>query len=288
MKYNYLILVTTLSCLAAGQIEATTIRGTQHNDTITGTPQADTIYGLAGYDKINGAGGNDTIYGGPTNDVLRGGFGNDRIFGEAGRDLIYTDFGADYVDGGLDGDVIQAIGSPTWRPGMRWGQAGGASTVLGGKGNDRFNVIGRGIDAYGGDDDDYIDFLTSPDEEDSEIAAYGAVRWTGGPGRDTISIRVDTSPNAPALFISIMDFQQGVDTLDIRGLERFNNLAELIALLDMNHDGRLSAAGDGLLIVNGNCQANFQKNATGKIVGLELKLLGQNQIWMQGVTDLAP
>lgn len=280
-------LATTLACLAASPIEAATIRGTQHNDTITGTKQADTIYGLAGYDRINGAGGNDTIYGGPTNDRIRGGLGNDRMYGEAGDDAIFTDFGADYVDGGLGNDAIEAYGSPTWRPGMAWGQAGGASTVLGGPGNDRIDVIGRGIDAYGGDGDDRVEFVNAPDET-REPVPFGAVRWTGGPGRDSIEMLIENTPNAPAMFVSIMDFRQGEDSIYIRGVERFATLAELIALLDVNHDGHLSAAGDGLQVVNGNCQATFKTNSSGKIVGLELKVLGQNQVWLQGIADLGP
>ena len=274
-----------VTCL--GTAEAGTIRGTQHNDVITGTKGADTIYGLGGYDKINGAGGNDTIYGGPIKDVIRGGTGNDRMFGQGGNDLIYTDYGADYADGGIGDDRIYAIAFTGWQPGMAWGQAGGASTVLGGPGNDSIRVVGRGIDAYGGDGDDSLAFYSGPDEN-AYLAPFGAARWTGGAGHDTISIRVDTSPNSPALFVSVTDFHQGEDTLDIVGFERFANLAEMIALFDVNHDGHLSAAGDGLLIVNGNCQATFKTNAAGKVIGLELKLLGQDQIWLQGVADLAP
>jgi Ca2+-binding RTX toxin-like protein len=94
---------TTQAPPCAGK--ASTIVGTQGNDTLKGTPAADVISGLGGKDKIKGLAGSDVVCGGAGKDTLLGGKGKDLLRGEAGKDKLKGGPGKDKLKGGPGKDV---------------------------------------------------------------------------------------------------------------------------------------------------------------------------------------
>jgi Ca2+-binding RTX toxin-like protein len=94
---------TTTPVPCAGR--ASTIVGTNGNDTLTGTPAADVISGLGGKDKVKGLAGADVICGGGGRDTLVGGKGKDLLRGEGGRDQLRGGGGKDKLKGGPGKDV---------------------------------------------------------------------------------------------------------------------------------------------------------------------------------------
>ncbi|MFM2282094.1 MAG: hypothetical protein RLZZ444_4325 [Pseudomonadota bacterium] len=134
---------------------ATTIRGTNRNDTLqqNGRPEV-RIFGLDGNDKIgldrdDDLGGNNFVDAGNGNDLVANadeggnrillGAGNDRYFG-IGFDFNF----ADRVDGGAGNDQFFLTTN--------------ISTYLGGKGNDIFHSEGHKNDFIGGTGTDTISY----------------------------------------------------------------------------------------------------------------------------------
>ncbi|ONG45381.1 hypothetical protein BKE38_26545 [Pseudoroseomonas deserti] len=152
------------------------------------------------------------IFSGKGNDSLFGGFGFDQIFGGGGDDYIIgygfgpgnpssqpfyglSETGRDILDGGAGDDYL--------------GGGGGDDILIGGTGNDVL-AGSRGKDIlYGGAGDD---ILRPGDDAD--------ILW-GGSGADTFrysySVNAVESPDADGGRDVIMDFEVGIDKLDLRG-----------------------------------------------------------------------
>lgn len=147
----------------------------------------DVITGGVADNTINGMEGNDLIFGNGGNDTINGGAGYDKIDGGDGKDTIVGGTGNDSINGGEDDDIING--------------GAGNDTIDGGNGNDTIN---------GRNDNDTID------------AGTGSDKLYGGSGKDifnyeAINDSLFTSPD------TIMDFETGIDKIDISLLSKISN-----------------------------------------------------------------
>ncbi|OUL29760.1 hypothetical protein BV378_05065 [Nostoc sp. RF31YmG] len=107
---------------------ATTIYGTNANDTLYGTSSSygDNIFALDGNDFVYAAAGNDYVEGGIGNDVLYGEDGDDNLLGGDGNDYLSGGKGNDVLTGGAGNDILTG----------NWGY----DTLTGGNGADTFII----------------------------------------------------------------------------------------------------------------------------------------------------
>ena len=168
------------------------IEGNNNANTLNGTSGNDTINGLGGNDTINGNGGDDTIDGGSGNDILNGGTNT-----AAGDTVSYASATAGVTvslastrsqnTGGAESDTLSGFENLTGsNHDDRLTGNSDANVIKGGSGND---VIagGRGAD----------------------------VLW-GGEGSDTFDFNaISDSGNSATSRDVIMDFQQGLDRIDL-------------------------------------------------------------------------
>jgi Ca2+-binding RTX toxin-like protein/subtilisin-like proprotein convertase family protein len=168
------------------------IEGNDYANTLAGTSGNDIILGYGGNDRISGNGGNDTIDGGAGNDVLSGG-GNTSV----GDTVTYASATAavkvtlastiSQNTGGAGSDTLSAFENLTGSNfNDRLTGSTGANVVDGGLGND-FIVGGLGAD----------------------------ILWGGG-GADTFDFNaINETGNTAVTRDVIMDFEQGVDRIDL-------------------------------------------------------------------------
>jgi VCBS repeat-containing protein len=164
-------------------------RGGSGNDLLFGG-SGDTVYGGDGHDTIYGGSGDDAIYGQSGNDVLLGGAGNDLMDGGTGRDIIVGGIGHDDLFGDSGDDVMDG--------------GGGDDIVAGGAGNDTL---------FGGAGNDTL------------IGGAGVDYLQGGSGNDRFVFE-DASVRPPAAAgITLSDFTQGRDKIDLSALLSSTDLA---------------------------------------------------------------
>ena len=233
----------------------TILVGTEGRDLLEGGSGADLIEGRLGGDQLVGSDGNDTLrgeegldslFGGPGDDLLDGGFSADLLFGESGNDTLIGGPGDDDIDGGSGtdtGDYSGFGGSAVVSLASALRQntnAGGMDSIVnvenltGGIGNDRFigstltNVLdgGAGSDQLfglggndvllGGDGNDNIQGGTL---HDTLVGGLGRDIMVGGPGFDTFVFDDIAESVVGGQRDRINDFSQGVDTIDISGID---------------------------------------------------------------------
>ncbi len=158
--------------------------GGMRDDAITGNTAANRLFGLAGDDRLIGSAGDDMLLGGGGNDVLSGGGHNDRLIGAAGNDSMAGGNGNDRLIGGGGKDVLRGNSGNDVLRGN-----GGDDKLLGGGGNDQLTGhAGRDLLVGGGGSDRFV-FLSRTDS-----LADGR--------RDMI-----------------IDFEQGVDLIDVAAID---------------------------------------------------------------------
>lgn len=209
------------------------------NDIINGNKGNDFIDGAGGADLLNGGEGDDVVYGGTGNDRIDGGKDQDILFGEAGNDTMFGGEGHDQIDGGagrdtLDGgdgddtviggagvDVLYGSdGNDTLYGDLVAGGSGAADRLFGGEGTDNI---------YGGAGGDYID------------GGIGQDFLTGGAGADKFRFVSNFD------FDTVMDFQDGIDKLDLSG--QGISFAQLeFEMVDADSDGNTD---DALIKIDG-------------------------------------
>ena len=210
------------------------------NVSLIGSSLADTLdfsgITLTGIAFIDAGSGNDTITGSAGNDMILLGSGNDQISGGDGNDtfLLKAGAGVDSVDGGNGHDVVLATGNNlsitlASFAGIEEFSAGGFAGVkiVGTSGNDVMDystVTLTGIAAImGGSGNDSI---IGSDGDDVIDGGRGLDMLTGGAGADVFRFisAADTGLGA-AKADHILDFQSGIDSIDLSAIDADSSIA---------------------------------------------------------------
>ncbi|MDN5567426.1 MAG: M10 family metallopeptidase C-terminal domain-containing protein [Paracoccus sp. (in: a-proteobacteria)] len=251
-------------------------------DWLDGGAGSDRIEGNFGNDTLVGGQGNDTLLGGIHDDRLHLDQGDDLMDGGTGQDWLIASGGSDIrIDLAVSGAQNTLQGLDTVRN-IEHIQAGGgddrllgnqaANTIIGGAGHD--SLFGRqGNDQlHGKAGDDRMDgglgndTMTGGDGDDLLRGKQGSDRLDGGAGNDSleggIGRDVLTGGGGADVFVfdrldqagtnyyaadQILDFQTGVDRIDLRGI-----------------DADLSHAGNDAFILTAGTQ--FLENEAGQII----------------------
>ena len=160
---------------------------------------ADPIF-HAGDDELRGGGGADRIEGGDGADLLFGEDGNDRLIGGNGDDRLHGGAGNDRLEGGAGSDwALYDAGAAV--------TVNLASGVATGQGSDTLlsieNVRGSSFN----------DVLIGNNSANILAGNGGSDVLTGGGGADVFVLSAMNSGN-----VTITDFQDGVDRIDLREL----------------------------------------------------------------------
>ncbi|NAZ38176.1 M10 family metallopeptidase [Rubellimicrobium sp. CFH 75288] len=185
------------------------LTGSGFNDLLIGNAQANTLQGLAGNDTLQGLGGADRLDGGDGDDRLVGGAGGDTLVGGNGIDVaVYTNSTAAVTvrlntgvgtGGEAEGDRLSAIEN----------LIGSAfDDIL--AGNALANLL------QGGDGRDNLQGLDGDDRLDG---GAGDDRLTGGAGADEFVFGAGYGKDR------VLDFQDGVDKVDLIGALTFAGLS---------------------------------------------------------------
>ena len=222
-----------------GDDNANRIEGGSGNDVIRGGVGADTLYGNLGSDNIKGGGGGDRLQGGDGNDrmfgeggsdFIYGGAGDDKLYGNGNDDLIRGGSGADFIIGGFDNDTLYGeAGDDTINGGP------GDDQLFGGAGSDMLLGADGSDSLFGGTADDTLRGFSGADRLYGEA---GADKLQGGDGDDLIAggggrdilfgdagadiflyQSASDSGATGATRDIIRDFEGGIDTIDLSGVD---------------------------------------------------------------------
>ncbi len=204
---------------------------------LVGSAFADTLVGDFGQNNhLDGRGGDDLLKGLSGNDTLIGGAGADDLQGDQGFDLasyvrssagvavrLWTGTG---LGGDAAGDVlsdIEGLVGSAFADTLvgNFGQnnhldgRGGDDLVKGLSGNDTI-IGGVGADSLEGDQGN--DVLRGGDGADRMTGGDGLDIYTGGQGADRFVFQTTIDAGIGALRDQILDFEKGVDLIDLSGL----------------------------------------------------------------------
>lgn len=177
-----------------------TYNGNGNNNFFQGGSGNDTIRGFGGNDELRGGGGRDRIEGGDGADLIFGEDGADRLLGGNGDDRLNGGAGDDEINGGAGNDWAEFSGAAAVNVNL----ASGAAT---GQGNDTLTSVENLLGSS------FADVLIGDNGANILAGNGGSDMLTGGGGADTFVLAPMTSGN-----ITITDFQDGVDRIDLRAL----------------------------------------------------------------------
>ncbi|WP_300440628.1 calcium-binding protein [uncultured Mameliella sp.] len=241
-----------------GNFMDNTLAGNGGADTIFGYGGADVLLGGAGHDRLIGDQGDDSLLGGAGDDWLLGSGGNDTLYGGEGSDSLIGGVGDDVLIGGPGAETLD--GSPGGSDTIDYAQATSGmilrlwnNTVTGdplaqgdtilnfenaetGEGDDLIagnhrdnRLTGNGgndrLFGYGG-----ADVLQGGAGSDLLRGGAGADRLSGGADRDFLTGGADADvflfasaaeAGLGAARDQIMDFQPGLDLVDVSALAAF-------------------------------------------------------------------
>ncbi|KPF62177.1 hypothetical protein IP88_15265 [alpha proteobacterium AAP81b] len=232
--------------------------GNSAGNRIFGNAAVNALFGVDGNDSLNGAAGSDFLFGGAGNDTLIGGasFDTDQLVGDEGNDLLNAASGLgdfDLLYGGTGNDVYWV---DTFADATDEGLFEGIDTVIAfipdggyflyanvenltlggttsfGVGNDLANILTGNNSLnifYGGEGNDTID------------GGGGTDYLVGQGGADVFKLRPGTE------FDWIVDFQQGIDRIDLSAFG-FTNTSQLAARLTDFGGTAVVDLGDGDLL----------------------------------------
>lgn len=207
--------------LVIGSPSEKRLQGSWDNDLIIALGGPVTIIGEAGSDVILASRAGDLIHGDGVTGPLpweEPGPGNNLIFAGGGDDTVYAGFGADWVWGGNGDDLI--FGHGMGRPGSgsdveRALRLDGADWLYGGAGNDTIDGGGGDDTIHGGKGDDRLSGGFGADALSGGSRADVFVFGRGGPASDFAPHTATRETGTPDM---ILDFEQGVDRIDVAGL----------------------------------------------------------------------
>jgi Ca2+-binding RTX toxin-like protein len=210
----------SVSYTLAANVENLVLTGSAANGTgngldnvITGNASDNVLSGGAGDDTLDGGAGNDTLDGGTGADTMRGGTGNDVYIVDNAGDVVFELAGE-----GID--TVRASLSYTLGANVENLVLTGTSN-LNGMGNELNNVLTGNAGS---------NRLNGGAGNDRLIGGDGVDYLTGGAGSDTFVGEINATKSATRLFgnISIdvvLDFQSGVDKIDLSGIDANFGLA---------------------------------------------------------------
>jgi Ca2+-binding RTX toxin-like protein len=224
------------------------VYGSPFGDVVNGGVGNQHFLGMAGDDLLRGGTGRDWLDGGEGDDMLYGEFGDDLLVGGRGADIVDGGPGFDMA-GYYGGPVLADMLYPVRNTGNAAGDVligieglygGDFSDTLLGDHNDNTLIGNRGADTIFGRHGN--DTLRSSDpggklygQAGDDILQEGAGVMNGGPGKDWINVRISGNffeydglilvggDGADVFYtnsydnsvVRIIDFEPGVDTLDI-------------------------------------------------------------------------
>ena len=194
------------------------------NDLLTGGSGADLIFAGEGADTLTGGDGDDGLIGEAGADSIAGGLGNDRIYADAsdtvdggdGYDIMYmvtdaaftVDLGAIHVEWLFAGAGNDSVSASTATPIQVYANAGD-DTLSGSGGNDTL-WGGLGNDSLSGNAG--ADTLVGEAGNDTIAGGAGDDGLFGGDGADVFVLDAGWGAD------TILDWQDGVDLIDVRAL----------------------------------------------------------------------
>ena len=250
--------------------------GEDGNDTLNGGAGADFLLGGAGTDTLNGGDLNDRLYGGNDGDTLNGDDGNDLLIGEGGADTFNGGAGNDVMltddldisfNGGSGTDILSVqvntgvnynlssslIERAFGRLGNDTFDASGASHSMLMVGNDGNDVLlaGSGFDSLvGGDGNDTLDgggsndLIAGNDGIDILSGGAGADQLNGGAGADLFRMFAGAQTEI------VLDWQDGIDTIDFSLHAGVNSMADLNIQEINGHTGVFFGPTDVVWLLN--------------------------------------
>jgi len=255
-----------------------TLFGQSGNDMIFGGLDDDLLYGGAGNDDISGGAGNDTISAGAGDDTVMGGIGNDRIngdsginslFGGDGNDTLFSGTGDDFLDGGLGTDIVSYVNSAagvivnliedTGFGGNAQGDTfSSVENIFGSQFADSItgDAMNNPISALGGSD-----IINGEAGNDRLFGGAGDDVLNGGSGSDQLigGANADTFIFGAAHGADrIVDFEQGVDTIEFDGTSGITDFGSLT--LTQTGDHVLISSSVGTIAVNNSLVADFDSS----------------------------
>lgn len=183
---------------------------------------------------IDGGAGDDMITGSVLADTIIGGKGNDHVVGGEGDDifLFAAAAGLDVIDGGAGFDTVKATASNATLNGNGLshieeisGNGFSNVKVVGSSGSDTINLAAvsvSGIAAIEGGNG--IDTITGSASADTILGGQGADQLSGGAGADIFDYN-STSDSRSSAIDTILDFDQGVDCIDLSSIDPNSTLA---------------------------------------------------------------
>jgi Ca2+-binding RTX toxin-like protein len=187
---------------------------TQGNDldnVLEGGDQADSLSGFGGNDSLKGKAGNDTLDGGTGADTMVGGVGDDLYFVDNPGDLVTEAWGegTDSVSSSISYTLTAEVEDLTLTGSAANGAGNGLDNVItGNAASNRLNGGGGNDRLVGGDG---VDYFTGGAGADTFVGEINATKIVGKGG----SISVDV----------ILDYQAGVDKIDLSGIDANTNIA---------------------------------------------------------------
>lgn len=229
-------------------VAETSVTGTMFDDEMRGSGESDTFLGGRGNDSIVGGGGDDVLTGGVGSDIIRGGTGTDMVRYD-GLDSVSINLTLGVAFAGRDSDRLVSIenvlGSARGdtiignrHDNLLYGDHGaddvfgeaGSDLIFGGSGTDYLAGGANSDRLFGGSDADY---LAGDADDDRLFGGIGDDRLNGGADVDTLQggegsdvfIFSRAAHSARFAHDVIVDFEQGIDTIDLIAIDANVNVA---------------------------------------------------------------
>lgn len=224
------------------------VLGSPYADRLTSDDDPGVLVGNAGNDTLSGKGGADHLSGGSGNDTLDGGTGADRMIGGSGDDTFVVDNAGDRIEEHAGEGRDTVLSSISWTlpssvenltvtasAGVTGRGNKEANTIRGGDGSDKLHGLDGNDSLFGGDGNDHLyggsgsdildggigkDILKGAEGNDVLTGGAGMDRLYGGSGADRFVFKAarDSAPGWGQRD-SILDFERGVDRIDLTGID---------------------------------------------------------------------
>lgn len=223
--------------------------GGHGNDLLIGNDSDNVLQGNAGDDGLTGDAGNDTLDGGTGADTMIGGTGSDFYYVDDEGDLVLEliDEGTDTVSSSISHTLAANVENLILTGAATHGTGNELDNILQG------NSLGNRLDGGAG--------------ADTLIGGDGVDYLTGGAGADIFVAEINgqkvSSKDGPISLDVVLDFQRGVDKIDLSFLDANSNVDGHQAFTWKGHAANKNA-GDLSIKTFGNM------NAAEKALGMEI------------------